>query len=324
MPPRARAASATIDRPIPVPSMLRPPLLCTRWNRSKTSPTSDSGMPTPVSVTRSRIWSSLRSRVTPIDPSRVNLSALATRFSTIFSQSSGSTCTMPSAGSRCVSRVTWARSAAEANGWSRSRVSSARSVASRVACSPSVSIRATSSSPFTMRRSRWALLCISSRSARPRVAVRPVRTSSNGPSSRVSGVRNSWLTLDRKAVFAASRAASASSRDCSRARSVATVRICPTWSATNPTKPSWSASNGRSACGHRTSTIPVSSCTRTGIDAFTPSAASSMTGRPVDLARATGCPAEATISGSSSSGPGPNTPARTRTGESDVSPSTGR
>ena len=112
----ARAASATIDRPIPVPSMLRPPLLWTRWKRSKTRSTSDSGMPTPVSAPGARSGRPRRPRRTSTDPSRVNLTALATRFSTIFSHSSGSTSTMPSAGSSSRLEGEPARAAADPNG----------------------------------------------------------------------------------------------------------------------------------------------------------------------------------------------------------------
>ena len=50
--------------------------------------------------------------------------------------------------------------------------------------------------------------------------------SSSGPSTRVSGVRNSWLTLAKKLVFARSRAASsaARARSCSYARARPTAR----------------------------------------------------------------------------------------------------
>ena len=46
--------------------------------------------------------------------------------------------------------------------------------------------------------------------------------SSSGPSIKVSGVRNSWLTLEKNAVFARSISASASARrrSSSRARTV--------------------------------------------------------------------------------------------------------
>ena len=61
--------------------------------------------------------------------------------------------------------------------------------------------------------------------------------SSVGPSISVSGVRNSWLTLLKKAVFARSSAASASAR----VRSSSKARAAPTavtiWSADEPEHP---------------------------------------------------------------------------------------
>ena len=124
-------------------------------------------MPTPVSATLSTIESFIRPRRTSTDPSWVNLTALATRFSTIFSQSSGSTCddAEPEVepGVQGDPRATSGR---DPNGCSRSRVSSARSVGSGVAWSPSASMRATSSRPLTMRSRRCALACISSSSSR--------------------------------------------------------------------------------------------------------------------------------------------------------------
>ena len=43
-------------------------------------------------------------------------------------------------------------------------------------------------------------------------ALRVASASSSGPSSSVSGVRNSWLTLEKNAVLARSISASASAR----------------------------------------------------------------------------------------------------------------
>ena len=51
--------------------------------------------------------------------------------------------------------------------------------------------------------------------AHPRVALEPpaeARSSATGPMISVSGVRNSWLTLVKKSVFARSSSASASAR----------------------------------------------------------------------------------------------------------------
>ena len=152
-------------------------------------------------------------------PSGVNFMALATRLSTIFSHRSGSTSTTPSSGSSRCSRVI-----ADARGRRLERLEQVAGQLGQVGgleggVRPSASIRATSSSPLTIRSSRWALPCISSISVPPSPRERLPSTSSSGPSSSVSGVRNSWLTLDRKAFLAASSAASASSRACSRARS---------------------------------------------------------------------------------------------------------
>ena len=106
----------------------------------------------------------------------------------------------------------------------------ARSVGSNDACTRPASMREKSSSVLTSFSSRSALRCdglagphpAGSRSAtraRPRV----------GPSISVSGVRNSWLTLEKNAVFARSSSASASARASasSSARALATaVPIC--------------------------------------------------------------------------------------------------
>ncbi len=185
-------------------------------------PSSASGMPGPVSATRSTTCSPRLVRTTRTDPSRVNLIALATRLSTTFSHSSGSTSTGPRDGLELGDERRVRRGPRRPRtGWSRSSVICARSVGSGSAARPSASMRATSSRALTIRRSRCALAYITSTSACSMDCSRPLRTSSSGASSRVNGVRNSWLTLDRKAVFAASSAASASRRACSRALAVA-------------------------------------------------------------------------------------------------------
>ena len=96
-----------------------------------------------------------------------------------------------------------------------SAVSAARSVGSYDARTRPASIREKSSSvltSFSSRRPlRWA---VSSRSRWPggSGSSASASASSTGPSIRVSGVRNSWLTFEKNAVFARSISASASAR----------------------------------------------------------------------------------------------------------------
>ena len=61
--------------------------------------------------------------------------------------------------------------------------------------------------------------------------------SSAGPSSSVSGVRSSWLTLVKNAVLAASSSSSASARARSASYARALVMPVAIWLATRPRKP---------------------------------------------------------------------------------------
>ena len=93
VPPWSLTSSCTSARPIPEPSNERLLWPSTRWNRSNKRGSSCSGMPTPVSRT---INSAARpsadgARLTAISPSNVNLKALESRLSTIFSHMSRST-----------------------------------------------------------------------------------------------------------------------------------------------------------------------------------------------------------------------------------------
>src|SRR6185437_11069111 len=64
---------------------------------------------------------------------------------------------------------------------------------------------------LTSLRRRSELRCAtSSRSRSPAGKSEPASASSSGPSIKVSGVRNSWLTLEKNAVLARSISASAS------------------------------------------------------------------------------------------------------------------
>ena len=76
-----------------------PRLSSTRWKRSNMRGNSSTGMPTPVSRTVKRAWPSTASKRTSMWPSKVNLKALLTRFSTIFSHMSRSTYTCCDVGS---------------------------------------------------------------------------------------------------------------------------------------------------------------------------------------------------------------------------------
>ncbi len=92
-------------------------------------------------------------------------------------------------------------------------VSAPRSTVTSEASARPASTRENSSNELTSRSNRPALRrAVSNRSnctVSPRVSA---MASSSGPMSRVSGVRNSWLTLVRNADLAWSSSASASAR----------------------------------------------------------------------------------------------------------------
>ena len=157
-------------------------------------------------------------------PSRVNLKALETRFRTTFSHMSRSTKTGSGRGGQSTTSRSPAFSQADRKLLASSAVSTARSVGSYDARARPASIREKSSRVLTSFSSRsplrWA---VSSRSRWPggSGSSASARASSTGPSIRVSGVRNSWLTFEKNAVFARSISASASARrrsaSCARA-----------------------------------------------------------------------------------------------------------
>ncbi len=96
-----------------------------------------------------------------------------------------------------------------------SPVSGPRSTASKHASTRPASMLEKSSSEFTSRSSRRLLRCATatrSCTASSRAAAPSRSSSSSGPIISISGVRNSWLMLEKNAVFARSSAASASAR----------------------------------------------------------------------------------------------------------------
>ena len=215
-PPCSLTSSCTSARPMPEPSWVRPSAPATRWKRSKTRGSSSAGMPAPVSAISSTAsrgsWPWPRRR-TVTCPRKVNLKALDSRFRTIFSHISRSTQAAWSSGAQSTSKASPARSMAERKVLARSRVSAARSVASKRASARPASIREKSSSVFTRRCRRDALR--STRARRSRwgpLRSGAVTRSSSGPSISVSGVRNSWLMLEKKTVLARSSWASSSAR----------------------------------------------------------------------------------------------------------------
>ena len=117
------------------------------------------------------------------------------------------------AGSR-TSNSSPARSMAERKLLARSSVSAARSTGSKEAVTRPASMRAKSSSELTSLSRRSELRCATSSCARSGAgSVRDRRARlRSGPSISVSGVRNSWLTFEKKAVLARSISASAAAR----------------------------------------------------------------------------------------------------------------
>ncbi len=213
-------------------------------------------MPTPVSATTSSAWEGRRRRVTVTCPASVNLRALERRLDTIRSHMTRSTHTGSGRGGQSITSRSPAASAALRKTPTRSRVRADRSVGSNAPRRRPVSTWEKSSRDCTIRSRRRAPRWASSRSkAMPGARFgRSARAASRGPRRRVSGVRNSWLTLAKNSVLARSRSARASCRPRSRWRARAPVRPAairaPTWSR-NVRYP-WST--GRRALRPRTST----------------------------------------------------------------------
>ena len=105
---------------------------------------------------------------------------------------------------------------AERKTLARSQVSAARSVGWKFGCTRAASIREKSSNVLTSLSKRRLLRCATDRSSRTAsgtsAGLQARRASCKGPSINVSGVRNSWLTFEKKVVFARSSSASASTR----------------------------------------------------------------------------------------------------------------
>ena len=96
-----------------------------------------------------------------------------------------------------------------------SAVKRQRSTASKLAWVLPASMREKSSRALTSFSRRTPLRCATETSSRfagrsPLSGL--AKTSSSGLSIKVNGVRNSWLTLEKNAVFARSISASASAR----------------------------------------------------------------------------------------------------------------
>ena len=199
----------------PRPSCVRPRAPSTRWNRSKSRGISSAGMPVPVSRTDSSTADPAARSETAISPSRVNLKALETRFRTIFSHMSRST----------IDRLGQRRAVhrqlqpgplagrAEVAGQLRGQ----RGQVGRLVDRPDpagLDAGEVEQGVDQLQQPQAVAMGDLQPLAMPRgrAPSGAARTSSTGPSIRVSGVRNSWLTLEKKAVLARSSSASASAR----------------------------------------------------------------------------------------------------------------
>ncbi len=164
-------------------------------------------MPVPVSITSSTTAVPASRSRSVMPPANVNLKAFERRLATTFSKRSRSIQTGSARGGQSsVSRSATFESA-DWNMPPSSAVKAARSTGPNRACSRPASSREKSSSAFTSFSKRSAFWCASrSRSCWSAVsgAVESASVSSSGPSMSVSGVRNSWLTFEKNAVFAAS------------------------------------------------------------------------------------------------------------------------
>ena len=249
-PPSSATASATIASPTPAPSMLRPSPARTRWKRWNTRGCCASGMPMPVSRTVSTSWSSI-ARSTCTDPSRVYFTALLTRLRTTFSHRRTSSRHVPAPRKVRLIRSP-ARSPASSSGSTSWAVSSSTSTASGCATSRPLSEREISSRSSTIPSSRWHWPLSCSTAARSSTSTRPDSTSCRGPSSRVSGVRSSWLIVDRKWVLAVLSSLSAAARCASSSRARAASSRCATAWESWSRKRRCASSRGRSS-GRRSS-----------------------------------------------------------------------
>ena len=70
---------------MPLPSFERERVFSMRWNRSNNRGISPAGTPMPVSATVTTAWPPSARTAMRMEPSKVNFSALLSRFSTTFS-----------------------------------------------------------------------------------------------------------------------------------------------------------------------------------------------------------------------------------------------
>ncbi len=202
-------------------------------------------MPVPVSVTRIRHPPAGPGPTsTVMDPWKVNLTALDSRFNTTVSHIA--TSTSASTGPQFSTSSIPARSHSPANEEAICAVSAPRSTMTNDALTRPASMRENSSSELTSRSSRPALRrAVSSRSRWAGSSPVAAIASSSGPRSNVNGVRNSWLTLVRKAVLARSSSASASARRRCCSYESAVANAADTWSASSRQNPWYCSSSGR-------------------------------------------------------------------------------
>ena len=219
MPPCAAARSDTSANPIPEPSWLREAAPATRLNRANSlrlmlGRDADAGV---LDLQHGlAVQPIVAEAATVIPPEKVNFRAFDSRLSTIFAHISRSTSTGEGSGG-AVDRQRRGRPARSRplNVLASSVVYWARSTGSKRPVWSPASRREKSSRVLTSRSSRSPLRRTSSnRSPLDVVQGSPVSTSASsaGPSSSVSGVRNSWLTLVKNSVLARSSSSSRSAR----------------------------------------------------------------------------------------------------------------
>ena len=230
---------------MPLPSWVRERTPRTRLKRSNRLVSSSAAMPVPVSETDSTASAPSRRSATRISPSNVNLNAFETRLSTIRSHISRSTPATSGSRGRSTTSVIPARSVAARNMLARSVVKAARSVGSRTGSALPASMRENSSRLLTSFCRRSALRKTTLRRSACSPSPASASASSAGPRISDSGVRNSWLTLEKKSVFARSSSASASARSRSASRARTLARLEAIWPATSSRKPRYSWSSAR-------------------------------------------------------------------------------
>jgi hypothetical protein len=230
VPPCSLTSSCTSARPMPDPSWCaRAP--STRWKRSNTRGSSSSGMPTPVSRTASSTRPPRRAARRDRAVERELEGVRQQVEDDLLPHLAIDVDRLGSGGQSTTSSGRRARSPSGRR--SPDRRSARRGRSARNACGAAgLDAREVEQRVDQLQQPQLVAVTIS-RSSRSERAAGAASASSVGPSISVSGVRNSWLTLLKNAVFARSISASASAR-CAPLREALRVDLVDVLGARRP------------------------------------------------------------------------------------------